>query len=50
MQAEWAAGSAMLAQGSSACACAAGMQRGAIAMAAAADAPIIALFISIFLL
>jgi hypothetical protein len=41
----WAAGSAMLAQGSSACACAGGMQRGASAMAAAADTPVIALFI-----
>jgi hypothetical protein len=45
MQAWWAAGSVMLTQGSSACACAGGMQRGASAMAAAADAPIIAFFI-----
>jgi hypothetical protein len=46
MQAWWAAGSVMLTQGSSACACAGGMQRGASAMAAAADTPISALFIS----
>ena len=46
MQAWWAAGSVMLTQGSSACACAGGMQRGASAIAAAADTPIIALFIS----
>jgi hypothetical protein len=46
MQALWAAGSVMLTQGSSACAGAGGMQRGASAMAAAADRPIIALFMS----
>jgi len=46
MQAWWAAGSVMLTQGSSACACAGGMQRGASAMTAAADAPISAFFIS----
>ena len=45
MQAWWASGSVMLTQGSSACACAGGMQRGASAMAAAADTPISALFI-----
>src|ERR1700755_2854333 len=45
-QAWWAAGSVMLTQGSSACACAGGSQRGASAMSAAADTPIIALFIS----
>jgi hypothetical protein len=39
----------MLTQGSSACARAGEMQRGASAMAAAADTPIIALFISFFL-
>jgi hypothetical protein len=37
----------MLTQGSSACACAGGMQSGVSAMAAAADTPIIALFISV---
>jgi hypothetical protein len=46
MQAWWAAGSVMLTQGSPACACAGGMQRGARATAAAADTPNIALFIS----
>jgi hypothetical protein len=48
MQAWWASGSVMLTQGSSACAGAGagGMQRGASAMAAAADTPNIALFIS----
>jgi hypothetical protein len=46
MQAWWASGSVMLTQGSSACACAGGMQKGASAMAAAADTPIIALFIN----
>ncbi len=48
MQAWWAAGSVMLTQGSSACACAGKMPRDASAMAAAAaaDTPIIALFIS----
>jgi hypothetical protein len=44
MQAWWAAGSVMLTQGSSACACAGGMQRGACAITAAADAPISAFF------
>jgi hypothetical protein len=44
VQAWWAAGSVMLAQGS-ACAGAGGMQRGASAMAAAADTPINTLFI-----
>jgi hypothetical protein len=46
MQAWW--GSVMLTQGSSACAGAGGMQRGASAMAAAAEAPISAFFISSF--
>jgi hypothetical protein len=46
MQAWWAAGSVMLTQGSSACACAGGLQRGASAIAAAADTPDIALFMS----
>jgi len=41
MQAWWAAGSA--------CACAAGMQRDASAMAVATDTPIIALFNQFFL-
>jgi hypothetical protein len=45
MQAWWAAGSMMLTQGSSACACAGGRQRGASAITAA-DAPISALFIT----
>jgi hypothetical protein len=45
MQAWWASGSVMLTQGSSACAGAGGMQRGASAMAAAADTPHIALLI-----
>ena len=46
MQAWWAVGSVMLTQGSSACACVGGMQRGASAVTAAADTPIIALVIS----
>jgi hypothetical protein len=46
MQAWWAAGTVMLAQGSSAWACAGGTQRGASAMAATADAPISFFFIS----
>jgi hypothetical protein len=46
MQAWWAAESVMLTQGSIGSAWAGGMQRGASAMAAAADAPSIALFIS----
>ncbi|MDT5256804.1 MAG: hypothetical protein QOD10_1884 [Mycobacterium sp.] len=46
VQAWCLAGSVMLAQGSSACACAGGIQRGASAMAAAADTPIIDRFIS----
>jgi hypothetical protein len=46
MQAWWAAGTVMLTQGSSACACAGGTQRGASAMAATANAPISVLFIS----
>ena len=48
MQAWWAAESVMLTQGSIGSAWAGGMQRGASAMAAAADAPSIALFISSF--
>jgi hypothetical protein len=45
MQAWWAAGSVIPAQASIGSAWAGGMQRGASAMAAAADAPSIALFI-----
>ena len=46
MQAWWAAESVMLTQGSIGSAWAGGMQRGASAMAPAADAPSIALFVS----
>ena len=46
MQAWWAAESVMLTQGSIGSAWAGGMQRGVSAMAPAADAPSIALFVS----